>query len=98
MRKRLLLIAVLIAATIALSACSRICPVRVVEVPVPVPEIVRVVEPVPADLLRDHPADEAPASELHRCPDIAHQRLDELRRCNADKAAIRGMREGPGTR
>lgn len=95
MRNRRLLILVLIA---TLGACSRLCPVRTIEVPVPVPEIVRVVEPVPSALLVEHPADEAPAEQLHACPDIARQRLHELRRCNADKAAIRAMREGQGKR
>jgi hypothetical protein len=95
MRNRLLLILVLIA---MLGACARVCPVRTVEVPVPVQEIVRVVEPVPPGLLAEHPAEEAPAAQLHVCPDIARQRLHELRRCNADKAAIRAMREGQGTR
>jgi hypothetical protein len=85
-------------ALLAVSGCSRWCKPEIIRVPVEVERVRIVVEPIPAELLRDHPADAAPADQLHACPDIARQRLHELRRCNADKAAIRAMREGQGTR
>lgn len=95
MRRRLLLILILLA-PVALSGCARCRPV-VIREPVDVPVYVRVVEPIPDELLREHPADEAPGSQLHRCPEIARARLVELRACNADKAAIRSMRDERGS-
>src|SRR5690606_34630086 len=59
-RRRLLLILILLA-PVALSGCARCRPV-VIREPVDVPVYVRVVEPIPDELLREHPADEAPGS------------------------------------
>lgn len=71
---------------LALAGC---CKPELIRVPVEVETVRTVIEPIPAELLRLHPADDAPASELHRCPEIARQRLDELRACNDDKRALR---------
>jgi len=78
---------------LAVSGCSRWCKPEIIRVPVEVERVRIVVEPIPAELLREHPADEAPGSQLHRCPEIARARLVELRACNADKAAIRKLGE-----
>lgn len=48
--------------------------------------------PVPAELTDPHPIAEGPRSA---CLDVAAQRAAELRACNADKAAIRGIDGGP---
>jgi hypothetical protein len=77
-------------ALLAVAGCSRWCKPEIVRVPVEVERVRTVIEPIPAELLRPHPAEDAPASELHRCPEIARQRLDELRKCNEDKEALRG--------
>lgn len=75
-----------IATMAALAGC---CKPQLIRVPVQVETVRPVVEPIPAELLRLHPAEDVPASELHRCPEIARQRLDELRACNDDKRALR---------
>lgn len=56
-------------------------------------EVVReVYVPVPADLTDGHTILEGPPSS---CPDIAAHRAAELRKCNADKQAIRNIQGGP---
>ena len=79
---RFLLVA--LAAILTGCASKPICePVRI---PVEVEVIRNVVQPVPPELLRQHPVETGP---LSRCPQIAQMRGDELRRCNSDKALIR---------
>lgn len=75
---------------LALSGC---CTPDVVRVPVEVVRHVPVIEPVPDELLQLHPADEAAGRELDRCPDIARERLAEIRICNDHKRAIRARQD-----
>ena len=75
---------VLVLAVLA-SAC---CPERVVTRPVVVETERLVVQPIPADLLREHPI---AAGSVSQCPFVAAARKAELLACNADKAAIRAM-------
>lgn len=49
-----------------------------------------VLQPVPSDLLREHPVSYGPLSE---CPRVAADRREQLDACNADKAGIRAMME-----
>lgn len=81
--------AVIALAALLLAGCA---PTRTVLVPGPVEYRERlVVQPVPDRLLREHPIADG---DLSQCPTVAAQRRAELRACNADKAAIRAMREG----
>lgn len=50
----------------------------------------RIVEPIPVELLREHPI---AAGRVSECPAVAAQRRAELQACNADKAAISAMQE-----
>lgn len=47
-----------------------------------------VVQPIPAQLLRDHPVATGPLAE---CPQVAAARRTEIEACNADKGALRSM-------
>lgn len=49
-----------------------------------------VVQPIPEELLNEHPIASGPLSE---CPSVAARRKAELMNCNADKAAIRSLTE-----
>lgn len=71
---------------VTLAGC---CKPEIIRVPVEIETVRTVIEPIPAELLRLHPAEEASPADLHRCPEIARQRLDELRACNDDKRALR---------
>ena len=81
--------AIVAIAALLLAACA---PTRTVLVPGPVEYRDRlVVQPVPDALLRPH---DIATGDLSQCPTVAAQRAAELRACNADKAAIRALREG----
>ena len=45
-----------------------------------------VVQPIPAELLREHTI---ATGSIAECPRVAAQRRSELEACNADKAALR---------
>lgn len=47
-----------------------------------------VAQPIPAELLRDHPVATGPLAE---CPQVASARRAELEACNADKRAIQSL-------
>lgn len=79
---------ILALAALALAGCTP----RVVKEYVTVEVVREVYVPVPAGLTDPHPIVEGPPSS---CPDIARQRAAELQKCNADKAAIRGIEGGP---
>lgn len=65
------------------TSCTR----EVIRTPGPVQYRDRlVVEPIPADLLREHPI---ATGSIAECPQVAAQRRSELEACNADKAALR---------
>lgn len=49
-----------------------------------------VVQPIPGELLRDHPVATGPLAE---CPQVAAARRAELEACNADKAGIRKIQD-----
>ncbi len=74
----------LIALALLLVGC---CKPTTIRVPGPVEYRDRiVVEPIPPELLNDHPIAEGSIAE---CPRVAAQRRAELVECNADKAALR---------
>lgn len=75
---------VALAAT-ALTAC---CPKpEILRLPGPVEYRDRlVIQPIPAELLRDHPI---ATGSIAECPRVAAQRRAELERCNNDKRALR---------
>ncbi len=79
-----------VCAALLLAAC---CPKpQTIRVPGPVEYRDRlVVEPIPAELLREHPVATGP---LAVCPQVAAARRAELEACNADKAALRARQEG----
>lgn len=79
---------ILALAALALAGCTP----RVVKEYVTVEVVREVYVPVPADLTNPHPIVEGPPSA---CPDIARQRAEQLRLCNIDKAAIRGIEGEP---
>lgn len=79
-------LATCISFSLALAACATRPVCEPVRIPVEVEVIRNVVQPVPAELLRQHPVETGP---LSRCPQIAAARGDELRACNRDKALIR---------
>jgi hypothetical protein len=83
-------------ALLALTACATSQP-QVISYPKYIDRPRNVVQPIPAELLRDHPIAEGPPSQ---CPSVAAQRRAELNACNADKAALRAIagkasEEGP---
>jgi hypothetical protein len=45
-----------------------------------------VVQPIPAELLEEHPV---ATGQLSECPFVASQRKAELTKCNSDKKALR---------
>ena len=77
-----------IIAALDLTACTP----RVVKEYVTVEVVREVYVPVPADMTDGHTILEGPPSA---CPDIAAHRAAELRKCNADKQAIRNIQAGP---
>lgn len=82
--------ALVIVACLLLAAC---CPKPgVVRVPGPVEYRDRlVVQPVPAELLAEHPI---ASGGVAVCPQVAAHRRAELEACNADKRAVRQLQEG----
>lgn len=70
---------------LALAGC---CPKPEATRPVIVETERFVVQPIPAQLLRDHPVATGPLAE---CPQVASARRAELEVCNADKRAIRSL-------
>jgi hypothetical protein len=86
--RTLMLIAIVLATTGFTSCTKR----ETIRVPGPVEYRDRlVVEPIPAELLREHPVATGP---LAVCPQVAAARRAELEACNADKAALRARQEG----
>lgn len=76
---------ILAALCIALTGCGG---KRVVVQYVPVEVVREVYVPVPSELVAQHPIAEGP---LSACPAVAAARKAEIEKCNADKAAIRGI-------
>ncbi len=74
-----------VALCIALTGCGG---KRVVVQYVPVEVVREVYVPIPAELVAPHPISEGP---LSACPVVAAARKAEIEKCNADKAAIRGI-------
>lgn len=74
-------------ALLALTACATQAP-TVITRPVYIERDRLVVQPIPADLLREHAIAEGPLSQ---CPSVAAARRAELAACNADKAALRDL-------
>lgn len=74
-----------LALTVVLAGC---CKPEVITRPVPVETVRLVVQPIPAELLRDHPVATGPLAE---CPKVAAARRAEIDACNADKRALRDM-------
>lgn len=81
----------IVVASLALAGCARWCKPEIVRVPVEVERVRIVVEPVPAELLRQHPV---ATGDLAHCPQVAAQRRAELDACNADKQAIKDRQHG----
>lgn len=82
---------ILVLAALALAGCTP----RVVKEYVTVEVVRTVYVEVEPELTNPHPIVEGPPSA---CPDVARQRAAELQKCNADKAAIRGIEGGPAGR
>lgn len=80
--------AVLVLIALASVAC---CPRTEITRPVVVEVERHIIEPTPADLLRDHSIATGRVSE---CPRVARERRAALEACNADKAALRAMQGG----
>ncbi len=78
-------------ALLALTACTP--EPLVITRPVYIDRVQQVVQPIPAELLREHMIEEGPPS---MCPSVAAIRRAELVKCNADKAAIRAIVEPAG--
>lgn len=78
---------ILVCLALALTACTP----RVVKEYVTVEVVREVYAPIPADLTDGHTIIEGPPSA---CPDVAAHRAAELRKCNADKQAIRNIQGG----
>lgn len=76
-----------LAAVVTLCVCA-CCPTpSIVRLPGPVEMRERlVIEPIPAELLREHPI---ATGSIAECPRVAAQRRAELDACNADKSALR---------
>lgn len=72
---------------LALAGC---CPKPEATRPVVVETERLVVQPIPAQLLRDHPV---ATGTLAECPQVAAARRAELEACNADKAGIRKIQD-----
>ena len=70
---------------LALAGC---CPKPEATRPVIVETERLVVQPIRAELLREHPVAVGPLAE---CPQVAAARRAEVEACNADKRAIRSM-------
>jgi hypothetical protein len=79
---------ILVLAALGLAGCVP----RVVKEYVPVEVVRTVYVEVDPELTNPHPIVEGPPSA---CPDVARQRAEQLRLCNIDKAAIRGIEGGP---
>lgn len=73
------------ALVLTLAACTRTVTVTK---PVPVEVVRNVVQPVPESLLQPHPIYEGGLAE---CPFVAAARAEQIKRCNADKAAIQSL-------
>lgn len=73
------------AVAFALAACAP--PPQVITRPVYIDRPRNVVQPIPAELLREHPI--AEGLRPSECPSVAAQRKAELMACNGDKAALR---------
>jgi hypothetical protein len=69
----------------ALSACAP--PPQIITRPVYIDRPRNVVQPIPAELLREHPI--AEGLRPSECLSVAAQRKAELMACNGDKAALR---------
>lgn len=70
---------------LALAACAP--PPQIITRPVYIDRPRNVVQPIPAELLREHPI--AESLRPSECPAVAAQRKAELMACNGDKAALR---------
>ena len=79
--------AVVILAAAALTACATPAP-QIITRPVYIDRVTSVIQPLPPELLADHPIAEGSPSQ---CPGVAAQRRAELVVCNADKAALRAI-------
>jgi hypothetical protein len=85
---RVLLIIVLLITTTGFTSCGKRETIRV---PGPVEYRDRlVVQPVPPDLLREHPI---AVGDIAECPRVASQRRAEIEACNADKRAVRDLQQ-----
>lgn len=72
--------------SLALTACATRPVCEPIRVPVVVEKEVVRIEPIPAELLREHP--EATGDQRH-CPKVARHNLEQLRACNDDKRLLR---------
>ena len=76
-----------IVAILALTACATPAP-QVITRPVYIDRVTSVLQPLPPELLAEHPIAEGSPSQ---CLSVAAQRRAELVVCNSDKAALRAI-------
>lgn len=78
---------VVVAVVTVTSGCAWLRPTcEPLRVPVYIEVEKPVIQPIPSELLQEHPEH---TGSLRDCPDIAQSNLDELRACNKDKSLIR---------